>query len=83
MTDLVPVDLEKFHERYGWILKISIDQQVVIEVSPLLVQPLLSHILNIAFLHGFLRSIQIPQERSSGVRGGVGSATNCAAVGIQ
>ena len=83
VTDLVPVDLKKFDERDGWILKIRIDQQGVIEVIPLLMQPLLSHILIIDFLHGFLSSIEIPQESSSGGRGRVGSATNCAATGMR
>ena len=57
-----------------------IDQQGGTEVSPLLVQPLLPHILSSAHPHGFLNSVEIMQERSSG--GGTGAATKRLAVGM-
>ena len=66
----MPVDLEEFDERYGWILESRIEWQGGTEVSPLLVQPLLSLILSIDRLYGFLRSVDIMQESSSGGRGG-------------
>ena len=66
VLDPVPVDLEEFDARDGWILEIRIDQQGGTEVIPLLVHPLLSHILSSAHSHGFLRSVDIIQESSSG-----------------
>ena len=66
----MPVDLEEFDERDGWILENKIYQQGGKEVSPLLVQTLMSFILSIALSHGFLRSVDITQEISSGGRGG-------------
>ena len=57
MSDPVPVDLEDFDGRNGWILEIRIEQQGVTEVIPLLVQHLLSCILGSGRLHGFLRSM--------------------------
>ena len=65
-TDLVPVYLEDFDVRYGWILKISIDRKGGIEVIPPLVQPLLYCILSSARSHDFLCSMVITQESSSG-----------------
>ena len=68
MPNLVAVDLEELDTRDGWILESRIDQQGGAEVGPLPVQPLLSRILSSASLHGFLRSIEIMQESSSGGR---------------
>ena len=62
----IEVDMEEFDARDGWILEIRIDQQGGTEVIPLLVHPLLSHILSSAHSHGFLRSVDIIQESSSG-----------------
>ena len=66
MTDPVAVDLEKSDARYGWILEIRDCQQGGTEVIPLPIQPLLSHILSSACSHGFLCSVEITQESSSG-----------------
>ena len=62
------VDLEELDARNVWILESRIDQQGGAEVGPLLGQPLLSHILVSVGLHGFLRSVEIKQESSSGGR---------------
>ena len=69
MTDPVAVYLEEFDARDGCILEIRIYQQGGTEVSPLMINPLLSRILGSACFHGFLRSVKIMQEISSG-RGG-------------
>ena len=63
------VCLVEFNARYGWILESRIYQQGGIEVSPLLVQPLLSRLLSSARSHGLLCSMDITQEISSGGRG--------------
>ena len=81
LTDLVPVFLDEFDARNGWILESRVGGQGGAEVIPLLVQPLVSRILSSARLHSFLRSVYITQESSSG--GGGGSSTNCAAVGMR
>ena len=70
VSDTVPVDLEEFDVRYGWILEIRIDRKGGTKVSPFLVQSLLNRILSIAHLYGFLRSLEIKKESSSGGRGG-------------
>ena len=57
MLDPVPVDLKEYDARDGWILEIRIDQHGGKEVSPLLLQSLLSHILSSACLYGFLCSM--------------------------
>ena len=69
MTDLVDVDLEESDARDGWILESRIEKQGGKEVSPLPIQPLLSRILSSALLYGFLRSMEITQEISSGSEG--------------
>ena len=66
VTDLVPIDLEDIDARDGQILENRVDQQGGAEVSPLLVELLLSHILSSSCSHGFLRSVEITQERRSG-----------------
>ena len=66
MTDLLTVDLEDLDGRDGWILESRIDQQGVAEVSPLLVDILMLHILSSSCPHGFLRSMDITQESRSG-----------------
>ena len=66
VTDLAPVDLEELDAGGGWILESRIDQQGETEVSPLLIQPLLSRILSSYRLHGFLNIVEITQESSSG-----------------
>ena len=66
MPDAVASDVEELDARDGWILESRIDRQGGTEVGPLLVQPLLSHILSSAGKHGFLRSVEITQESSSG-----------------
>ena len=75
MSYPVPVDLEEFDTREVWILESRIEQQGETEVSPLLVQPLLSRIPSSACLHGFQRSVDITQEKSSGGGRGGRSAT--------
>ena len=57
----VPIDLEDFDAREGWILEIRINRQGVTEIYPLLIQPLLFRIL----ISAFLQSMDITQERSS------------------
>ena len=66
MPNTVVVDLEELDVRDGWILESRIDQQSDTEFGPLPVQPLLSRILSSSGLHGFLRSVEITQEISSG-----------------
>ena len=68
VSDPVPIDLEVSNIREGWILDSTIDQQGGAEVHPLMVQPLLYCILSRSCSHGFLRSMDIMQESSSGVR---------------
>ena len=65
MTDAGAIDLEELNVRNGWIIESNIYQQGGTEVGPLTVQPLLSRILSIAGLHGFLRSVEIAQESIS------------------
>ena len=60
------IDLEELDARDGCILESRIDKQGGAEVRPLPVQPLLYHILGGASSHGFLCSIEITQESSSG-----------------
>ena len=48
------VDLEDIDTRDGWILESRIERQGGIEFVPLMVQPLLSHILSSAGWHSFL-----------------------------
>ena len=69
MLDPAPIDLEDFDAREGWILEIRIDKQGGAKVCPLLIHPLLFRILSSARSHGFLRSMEIMQESSSGGRG--------------
>ena len=52
----------------GWILGSRIDRQDGTEVGPLNVQLLMSCILGSAGPRGFLRSVEITQEGSSGDR---------------
>ena len=59
VPDPIEVDMEEFDARDGWILEIRIDQQGGTEVGPLLIQPLLSHILSSAGLYGLLHSVDI------------------------
>ena len=66
MMNAVVVELEDIDARDGWILDSRIERQGGIEFVPLLVQPLLSRILSSAGWHGFLRSVDITQESSSG-----------------
>ena len=61
MTDLMGVDLEDFDTRDVWILESSIGRKSSTEVGLLPIQPLLSHILISAGLHGFLRSVDITE----------------------
>ena len=56
---MVPIDLDYLDARDGWILESRVDWQGVAEVGPLLVDLLLSGILNSACPHGFLRSVDI------------------------
>ena len=65
MMDLVPVDLEGFDARDGWLLESRIDRQGGIEIGSLLVQHLLSRIQSRACSCGFLHSAEIMQEISS------------------
>ena len=65
MPNAVAVDLEEIDARDGWILESRIDRQGG-TISPLPVQPLLSRILSSAGSHGFLHSVEITQEISSG-----------------
>ena len=58
--------MEKIDVRDGFILEIRIDQQGGTEVVPLSVQPLVYCILSGAGSRGFLRSVEIMQEISSG-----------------
>ena len=60
--------------------KSRIDQQGGTEVSPLLLQPLLTHILSSARPHGLLSSVEIMQESSSD--GGRGASTKRLAMGM-
>ena len=69
MTEPMTIDLEEFDARDGWILESRIDRHSGPEVGPLLIQPLLSRILSSAGLNGFLHSVEITQESSSGGRG--------------
>ena len=69
VTDLMAAELEEFNVRDGWIFLSRIDQHAGTEVDPLPIQPLLSRILSSVVLHGFLRSMEITQESSSGGRG--------------
>ena len=55
MTDLVTVYLEELDARDVWITESRIERKGGTEVSPLLVQPLLYHILSSARLNGLLR----------------------------
>ena len=71
VTDPVPIELGEFYVRDGWIPKNRIDQQGGTEVSPLLAQPLMSRIFSSSSSHGFLRSFDITQERSSGGEGDI------------
>ena len=65
---MVVVDLEDIDVRYGWIFEIRVEQQGGTEVGPLPVQPMMYHTLGSSDLHGFLSSIDITQEISSGDR---------------
>ena len=62
MSYPVPIDLEDLDMMKGWILERRIDRQVVAEVLPLLLQPLMSRILSITHLYGFPHSVNIMQE---------------------
>ena len=64
----VAVDLEELDARDGCILENRIDQQGGTEVGPLPLQPLQSCILSSTGYHGFLCSVEIRQESSSGSR---------------
>ena len=66
VPNVVDIELEEIYTRNGWILDISIDRKVGTEVGPLPVQPLMSRILSSSGSHGFLHSIDITQESSSG-----------------
>ena len=66
MTNLVAIDLEELDVRDGWILESRIYQLDGLEIRPLQIQPLMSHILNIACSHNFLCSVEIMQKSSSG-----------------
>ena len=66
MPNVVAVDLDEIDARDEWILESRIDQHGGTEVVPLPVQPLLSRILSSAGLRGFLSSVNIMQEISSG-----------------
>ena len=55
----------------GQILESRIDQQGGTEFCPLLIKPLLSRILISSHPRGFLLSVDIIQESSSGGRGGI------------
>ena len=66
MPNSVAVDLEELDVRDRWILESRIDQQGGTEFSPLPVQPLMLRILNNSGLRGFLHSVEITQEISSG-----------------
>ena len=68
VPNTVAVDLEELYMRYGWILESRIDRQGGTEVGPLPVQPLVSRILSSTISHGFLSSVEITQESSSGGR---------------
>ena len=64
------VYFEDIDARDGWILESSIEQRGGTEVDLLPIQPMLSPILSSAGSHGFLRSVEITQKRSSGDGGG-------------
>ena len=66
MKNAVDIDLEDHNARDGWILESRIERQGGTEVGPLPVQPLLSRILSISGLHGFMFSVETVQEISSG-----------------
>ena len=68
MPNAMDVELEELETRDGWTLESRIDQQGGTEVGPLPVHPLLSRILCSAGSHGFICSIEITQESSSGGR---------------
>ena len=54
----------------GWILESRIYQKGITEFIPLLVQPLLLHILSSSHSHGFLHSVETTHEISSSGGGG-------------
>ena len=66
MKDLVPIDLEDIDARDGQILENRVDQQGGAEVSPLLVELLLSHILSSSNLHSFRCRVEIIHESCCG-----------------
>ena len=66
MPNSAAIDLEDIDARDGWIFESRIDRQGGTEVGPLPVQPLMSYILGSFGLHGFRRSVETTQERSSG-----------------
>ena len=66
VPNTVAVDLEELDARDVWILESRIERQGGTEVGPMPVQPLLSRILSSSGSHGFLHSVDIMQESSSG-----------------
>ena len=70
VSDPVPIELEDFGVRDGWILENSINRQGGTEVKTLPVQPLLFCIPISAHSDGFLCSVDIMQGSSSGGGGG-------------
>ena len=76
VTDPVPIDLQEFDENDVRILEIRIERQGETDVSPLLIQPMLFHILSSACSHGFLSSVAV-------LLAGGRSSTNLASMTMQ